>query len=202
MLVECLVAFFREARDDDARLLFCSENEQDFAVECPARDKDKVYALHPLIQDDLPRAAFSASLKTMLAFAHGYESLPRVDDEEIQAAVRACDLHDEEEDEYWASLRAVEELAEKKSSEQFTNEVLLSLPADVKTIRAKLAADIGDLLRRCRTCSTWNDKSEYKLPQWIEHVPENMIPYTSVPKMVRIKRSLDEYLRIHQETLW
>ena len=200
-LVESLVAFFREAHDDQARLLFCSENEQDFAVECAARDKDKVFALHPLVQNDLPQTAFSASLKAMLAFAHGYESLPEVDDEQIQAAAQTRDLHDEEGDEYWASQRIILELIEKKSSEQFRNEVLPSLPADVNTIRAELAAEIGDLLRRCRTCSTWDDRSEYKLPQWIEYVPENMIPYTSVPKMVRIKRSLDEYLRLHEGLL-
>ena len=63
---------------------------------------------------------------------------------------------------------------------------------------AVLVAEIGDLLLRCRACPTWDDRSEYKLPQWIEYVPENMIPYTSLPKMVRIRESLEEYLRIHE----
>jgi len=71
------------------------------------------------------------------------------------------------------------------------------LTNDVKQLRAKLAAEIAEFLRRCRACSTWDERSEYKLPQWIEYVPENMIPYTALPKMVRIKASLEEYLRRH-----
>ena len=76
---------------------------------------------------------------------------------------------------------------------------LPTLPDEVQSIRGRLAVKIQRLLILCRNCRSWNDRSEYKLPQWIEYVDEEMIPYTSLPRMVRIKESLEEYLDIHQK---
>jgi len=197
-MVESLVSFFREAHDDQARLIFCSENHCDFAVECGGKGKDMVFALHPLIQSNLPPATYCVSLEKAMRFARGYESLPEINDKQIQNAADRRDMHDDQEDEYWALHRIVEELAEKKSADQFKDEVLPTLPNDVKQVRTKLAGEIVELLRQCRACSTWDERSEYKLPQWVEYVPENMIPYTALPKLVRIKANLEEYLRRHQ----
>lgn len=197
-IVESLAHFFREANDDQATLIFCSENDQDFAVECGDTGKDRVFALDPLIQSDLPPSTYCVSLEMALRFARGYESLPRIDDAQLQRAITLRDLRDDQEDEYWERHRIVEELDQKKSADQFTGEVLPTVPNDVKQVRAKLAAEIAELFRQCRACSTWDERSEYKLPQWIEYVPESMVPYTALPKMVRIKAGLKEYLRIHR----
>ena len=196
-LIESLVAFFRETRADQPRLLFCSENVRDFAVEASVTGKEKIFALYPQIQNDLPQATYFVNLGEMLALARGYESLPKLDEEQVRLAANMRDLNDVEEDDYGNWFSMLQEVTGKKLAEQFTTEVLSSLPADVNKARATLSAEIDGLLRRCRACSTWNDRSEDKLSQWIEYVPEQMVPYTSLSKMVRIKNSLEEYLRRH-----
>ena len=45
----------------------------------------------------------------------------------------------------------------------------------------------------------WNDRSEYKLSQWLEYVPEYAIPFTSTSNLVVIRDNLRRYLQIHQE---
>jgi hypothetical protein len=51
----------------------------------------------------------------------------------------------------------------------------------------------------CRKCKSWGERSEYKLPQWLEHVDESMIPYTSLPNLLKIKDSMEQYLEVHRE---
>ena len=58
---------------------------------------------------------------------------------------------------------------------------------------------IEEMLLKCRSCQSWDDKSELKLHQWIEYVPENMIRYTSLVNIFRIEESIKRYLRIHEE---
>jgi hypothetical protein len=89
------------------------------------------------------------------------------------------------------------EATNKEYIRQFSEEVLPSLTAEVQNLRVRLADEITELLVRCRRCRSWGERSEYKLPQWIEFIDESMIPYTSLPKMVRIRNSLKEYLQIH-----
>ena len=54
VLMESLVAFFAGCDDDQAELLFCSENTQDFAIEVK-REREKQFVLHPLVQGGLPK---------------------------------------------------------------------------------------------------------------------------------------------------
>ena len=50
-----------------------------------------------------------------------------------------------------------------------------------------------------RNCKSWDDRSEYKLPSWLDQVPEEMIPYTSLPNLLRITDSLKGYLDVHRK---
>ncbi len=199
-IIASLVSFFREAKDDqEAKLLFCSENAGDFAVECGVGTKERVFALDPLIQNDLPPARYFVNLDTMLAFANGYEALPKPTDEQIQLAVEMRDRHDCDSDDYWAFQKVVDQRFEEWVADHYTTDITPSLPIEINRVRAELANVIRELLEQCRACSTWDDRSEYKLAQWIECVPETLVPYTSLPNMVRIRRNLVEYLRIHRE---
>ena len=56
-------------------------------------------------------------------------------------------------------------------------------------------------MAECRKSSAWDDRSEYKLPQWLEHVQEEMIPYTSLPNLMTINENLREYLKRHIQML-
>ena len=76
--------------------------------------------------------------------------------------------------------------------------LFIDIPEDVRTARERLSTQVQDLLTSCRSCSSWGERSEYKLSQWIEFVDEPMVRYTSLPKLVRIKDSLKQYLNIHQ----
>ena len=199
-IIASIVAFFRQAKDQEARLLFCSENVHDFAVECKSDAKDRLFALHPLIQSDLPHARYFVNLETMLAFAKGYEALPEPNDEQIELAVNMRDLHDFDSDEYWTFQKIVDERFAKQVADRYATEIAPSLPIEVNSARGELATAIHEQLRQCRGCPTWNERSEDKLPAWLEFVPESLVPYTSLPNMVRIRRNLEEYLRRHRET--
>jgi hypothetical protein len=76
-----------------------------------------------------------------------------------------------------------------------------SLSQGVQRVRSDLSAAISKLLEACRSCNSWGDRSEYKLPSWLDNVEEEMIPYTSLPKLRQIQVNLEELLRRHQEVV-
>lgn len=197
MIVESLASFFRDSQASDDTLLFCSENWGDFAVETPTKGDDRSFALHPAIQNDLPPSQYCTNLQDMLRFAAGYESLPTPDDEQIRLAATMRDLCDEEDELWLAANRVLEEQLNRKIAEQFEREVAPTLPTHISNVRRELVDKISVLLRDCRTCAGWSDHSELKLCQWLENVPEDMIPCTSLPGLVRIKINLTELLRRH-----
>jgi len=69
----------------------------------------------------------------------------------------------------------------------------------VRRQREELVATALGIHAECRSCKSWNNRSEYKLPQWLDNVPEKMIPYTSLPNLLRITANLRRYLDVHQE---
>jgi hypothetical protein len=154
-----------------------------------------------MIQDDLPPARYFVNLETMLAFANGYEALPEPTDEQIQLARRMRDQHDWDSDEHRAFQKILDQRFEEWVADHYTTDIAPSLPIEVNRLRAELANAIRELLDQCRACSTWDDRSELKLGQWIEFVPEALVPYTSLSNLVRIRRNLERYLRIHREEL-
>jgi hypothetical protein len=177
----------------------CSENTSDFALEVTGDNLDKRFVLAPDIQDALPPARFSTDLATMLRIIQGFEVLREPTNEEIERAARMRDSVDVDDEEFVAFHEALMDEVHRESTKQFEEDFLPSVPDDVRTVRGRLAKQVVGLLAKCRSCTSRGGRSEYKLSQWIEHVDEPMIPYTSLPKLVRIKNSLEEYLEIHRK---
>ncbi len=133
----------------------------------------------------------------------GYEHLPEISDYELTEAEQVLDTFgddwlDSEDgqqafDSYVATLQ-------HKQAEQFTQQYLPTIHADIRDQRTALVSDIDSLLLACRACSSWDDRSEYKLGSWIEHVPEQMIPFTSLPNLLKVRENLLQYLEIHQQS--
>ena len=138
----------------------------------------------------------------MREYEKGYEHLPEIDDEEI----RRTQAHFESfGDEWWDESEGQEafdrlnDVLKRKAAEQFTSRFLPTLPPEVKQRRAELISTAHALLAACRECKSWQERSEYKLPQWLDNVDEEMIPYTSIPNLLRIVQSLKRYLAVHKE---
>jgi len=134
-------------------------------------------------------------------YERGYEHLPEVDDEEIRLAEQRLDGFGEDWLESEEGEKAFEELQgliERKQAEQFVSKFLPTLSQEVRDRRAVLVDSIRTLLRSCRECRSWDERSEDKLPQWIDHVPEAMIPFTSLPNLLRVKESLEDYWEVHK----
>lgn len=199
LIVESLVSYFESNEQCDS-MLFCTENTADFALELAPKDLDRCFVLDPNIQDSLPKSHFSTTLEAMLAVAGGFEDLPEPTNPDIEAALEYRDRHDDIDDELFSEAhQLLGEAVNKEFVKQFEEGMLPTLPDEIQTIRSRLADTIKETLAKCRMCQSWSDRSEYKLPQWIEFVDEEMIPYTSIPRMVRIKRSLEEYLQVHKQ---
>jgi hypothetical protein len=136
-------------------------------------------------------------------FEKGYEHLPEVDSGEIRAAHKR--LAEEYGDDWWddkngeAAWHELQRLIRDAEAKQFTTKFLPSLPPEVQQKRADLIASIQTLLQECRKCKSWQDRSEYKLPLWLDHVEESMIPYTSLSNLLKIKDSVEQYLEVHRE---
>jgi predicted nucleic acid-binding protein len=199
LIVESLVSFFAECNESDASLLFCTENTSDFALEVRTGELERRFVLDPQIQEALPAARFSTDLATMLGIVNGFEQLPEPSNSAIEYAVSMRDLHDEDDDAFWEFQSIITNAVHKESAKKFEEEMLPSIPDDVRALRYRMSQQAKDLLAACRRCHSWGERSEYKLPQWIEYVDEPMIPFTSLPKLVRIKNSLKEYLEVHQK---
>ena len=134
-------------------------------------------------------------------YEKGYEHLPEVDDDEIRAAEERLDEFGDdwfESDAGIEAFEALQQLVHQKAAEQFANTFAPKLPPDITQKRSILISDIQHLLSQCRNCETWDDRSECKLPSWLDHVPEEMIPYTSIPNLLRIRESVSEFLERHR----
>lgn len=204
-IVESLAKFFEDSSDEHPLLLFCSENHTDFALELEAgADRNRRFVIHPEIAEVLPTTHYFLRLDELLQIDQGYESLPKPpDDRQItQAMAKMSELEDEEHDdtdEYLAALEEVRSLYEKRLSQTFMTDVLPSLPGELQARRNQACDHIESMLRDCRRCPSWDEvKSESKLPQWLEYVPEHMIRYTSLAKILRIEHSIERYLQIHR----
>jgi hypothetical protein len=133
-------------------------------------------------------------------YEKGFEHLPEIDDAEMRAAVKKRDAFGVD---FWDSEQGtqaaieLEKLFYKKKAAQFIQQFLPTLQPDIQIRRLELTAQIQDRLKTCRACASWDDNSEYKLGQWLEWVDEAMIPYTSLPNLIRLKANMDRYYRIH-----
>ena len=135
----------------------------------------------------------------LLSFERGFEDIPVPTDDDIEAAAARLDDLDDESEEYVDALTHYNRVVEKKTADAFMKVVHPQLSPGVQRLRSELTTAIGKLLEACRSCKMWGDRSEYKLPGWLEYVDESMIPYTSLPNLRKIKVNLEELLRRHQE---
>jgi hypothetical protein len=135
-------------------------------------------------------------------YEKGYEHLPEVTSDEIVLTRQKLepyydDLFDSEEG--MEIFNTLQQLIEDKHAEQFITTFLPTLPSNIRQKRTKLIEKATSLLAECRNCKSWDDRSEYKLPSWLDQVPEEMIPYTSLPNLLRITDSLKGYLDVHRK---
>jgi len=202
-IIESLAKFFEDSSDEQPVLLFCSENHTDFALELESgSDRNRRFAVDPEIAEVLPRTHYFVRLDELLQIDQGYESLPKHPEssEIAQAMDRMRELEDEgcyDTDEYFAALGEVESLYEERLSQDFVANILPRLPQELRQRRDEACDHIESMLRDCRQCPSWDDHSEYKLPQWLEYVPEHMIRYTTLARILRIENSVKRYLQIH-----
>jgi hypothetical protein len=204
-IVESLAAFFAKCGDKDAVLLFCSENHTDFAIEVTKTgSRDRRFALHPLIASSLPITHYFFQLSDLLKIDRGYESLPKpIPDDEISEAISEIrkfeEDYDIDSDDYQIALVRLDRLYNERLSQGFAEHVLPELPDELREKRQKALDNIQHLLMECRHCESWDeDRSESKLPQWLENVPEEMIKYTSLANLLKIEKNLVRYLSIHE----
>lgn len=209
-IVESLIVHFSLIQDPQPILLFCSENHSDFAIEIQKpKLQDRVFALHPVLAKDLPKTHFFTQLEDLLQLDQGYESLPQPpNDEDIKEAMDRADKLGSEcnfdfdangYDEYMKAVEHLDSIINTRLANQYAAEVVPTLPEEFRSKREDMVKRIQKLLEQCRQCISWNDSSESKLPQWMEYVPEGMIPYTSLSNLIKIESNLHRYLSIHKE---
>ena len=209
-IIESLVVHFSQIQDPQPILLFCSENHSDFAIEIlKSKSRDRVFALHPFLAKDLPKTHFFTQLEDLLQLDQGYESLQQPpNDEEIKEAMDRADKLGSECDfdfdasgfgEYVQSVEHLDNIIRTRLANQYATEILPTIPEEFQGKREDMIRRIKNLLELCRQFKSWDDRSESKLSQWMESVPEGMMPYTSLSNLMKIESNLHRYLSIHEE---
>jgi hypothetical protein len=135
-------------------------------------------------------------------YEKGYEHLPEVSSDEIDHARQRLESYRDDwfdSEEGMEAFGTLQQLIEDKCTEQFITIFLPTLPSNIRQKRTELIEKATSLLAECRNCKSWDDCSEYKLPSCLDQVPEEMIPYTSLPNLLRITDSLKEYLEVHRK---
>lgn len=205
-IIESLAAFFETCTDDHPVLLFCSENHTDFAVELdPGLDRSRKFAMDPDIVQGLPQTYYFLRLDELLKIDQGYESLPKPPEDEAiaRANARIRELEDkgyDNTDEYLATVEEIEDFYDRRLSQEFLANIRPHLPEELRKKRDEACDHIEEMLKKCRACHSWdNVSSESRLSEWLEYVPEHMIRYTTLAKILRIEESIKRYLLIHEE---
>lgn len=199
LIVESLVSYFKSRDEGPSLFLFCTENTKDFGLPLQRQELTRQFVLHPVLQESLPTARFSTELSGMLDVARGFEELPPPNNEEIEFAMDLRDTTDEDDPLYSHLHQLFMDEFHKEATKQFHTEILPSIPSDIQAVRKQLATEATELLAAGRRCHSWNDKSELKLPSWLEYVDEPMIPYTSLANLIRITEALRRYVAIHRK---
>jgi hypothetical protein len=133
-------------------------------------------------------------------YEKGFEHLPEIGDAELQAASRKCDAFGDDlfdTDEGRQAYSDFQTLWNKKQAAQFVDTFLPTVPEHIRERRVEMTTCIQNRLMQCRNCKSWDDKSEYKLRSWLEWLDEDMIPFTSLPNLIRLKSDIDRYYNIH-----
>jgi hypothetical protein len=154
----------------------------------PTVTRDELLSQHAITDDAL------------YDYERGYEHLPEVMDIDIENALKLLDKFGDDWFETEDGIKAYKKLTsvvQQKQRRQFEIEFYPTLSGEIKQKRKNLIDSAVNLLKKCRACESWNDRSEYKLSSWIEHIPEEMIPYTSIPNLLLINERLKEYYQIH-----
>lgn len=135
-------------------------------------------------------------------YERGYEHLPEVMDIDIENALKLLDKFG---DDWWDTegginaYNTLTSIVQQKQRRKFEIDFYPTLPSEVRQKRKTLIDSTVNLLKKCRACASWDDRSEYKLSSWIENIPEEMIPYTSIPNLLLINDRLKEYYKIHMD---
>jgi hypothetical protein len=135
-------------------------------------------------------------------YERGYEHLPEVMDIDIENALKLLDKFG---DDWWDTegginaYKTLTSIVQQKQRRQFEIDFYPTLSSEIRQKRKTLIDSTVDLLKKCRACASWDDRSEYKLSSWIENIPEEMIPYTSIPNLLLINERVKEYYQIHMD---
>ena len=117
----------------------------------------------------------------------------------------ALKLLDKFGDDWWDTegginaYKTLTSIVQQKQRRQFEIDFYPTLSSEIRQKRKTLIDSTVDLLKKCRACASWDDRSEYKLSSWIENIPEEMIPYTSIPNLLLINERVKEYYQIHMD---
>lgn len=205
MIWESLQAFFEtNGQEPDARLYFCSENHNDFAVSVEMKN-ERVFSLHPALKAGMPQVHYVLDLEQLLRFARGADEPDEPTIEAIEEALEKKNkmhpppVEDFDDDRAVAEWIAYNEAWNSAAIDEFRRQTMPTLPEQLVMHREQLAKDIEALLHECRACKSWGDKSESKLMGRLEYVPAAMMPYTSLARLIRIKGNVEAYLRTHRQ---
>jgi len=130
-------------------------------------------------------------------YERGFEHLPEPRDPEIDAAVVQFDSNygelwwDTGGEEAKNAHRKLMELWERKAAERFTTEVLPTFPLRIQQQRSELITAIHNTLAELREFESCD---EDRWPPWLEYVEEAMIPFTSLPNLLKIQENVTELL--------
>ena len=135
-------------------------------------------------------------------YERGYEHLPEVMDIDIENALKLLDKFG---DDWWDTegginaYKTLTSIVQQKQRRQFEIDFYPTLSSEIRQKRKTLIDSTVDLLKKCRACASWDDRSEYKFSSCIENFPEEMIPYTSIPNLLLINERVKEYYQIHMD---
>ena len=158
-----------------------------------ASSRDEILGICDRVENPRPKLA---------EHEFGYEDQPEFTDEQLQEIEARLDALGENWFESEDGQRIFEEYTEtlqQKQAEQFTRDFLPKLPIDIREQRMELANGITALLKACRACPSWDNRSEYKLTSWLAYVPEEMLSHTSLPNLLTVQKNMLQYLKIHQD---
>lgn len=163
----------------------------------PFRDK-------PIVTRDELLLSRAITDEALHEYERGYEHLPEVTHTDIDNAIARYDEFDYDcgsplFSKEMEALKELEDMVHLKQRIQFETDFYPTLPPEIKEKRDCLIKAARTVLQECRECASWDDKSEDKLASWIEHIPEEMIPYTSIPNLLLINDRLKKYYQIHLE---
>lgn len=201
LFVNTIQEYFKNNKKENDYIFLVTKDKKDFRGEKVTKNGLIYYDLKENFKDDKLDIKVLADMKSLYKLIDSYVDISKQIQQKTDEIFKETQQDSEySEDSCWHNYIAwYDERIKDEILNEF-NKKDKSLD-EIKELRIDVIRDIKNILSECRELSSWDDRSELKLYNWLEMNEEEDIDILRLSKLLIIRENLKEYKKIHEEEI-